>query len=259
MKVITSLSNKYVREARDLLKKPRLRRECRLFVAEGERLCGEIPAERIERIFLTEDYAGRLPQGFSQIESAGRVYRLSRMLMEQISDTKTSQGILCVVRMKEAEKLRGDFFLLLETIQDPGNLGTMFRTAEAAGVTGIVMDQGCADVYSPKVVRATMGALYRMPFRIVEDLPAAVEQLKARGVRVYAAHLKAERSCYSYSFRTPTAFLIGNEGSGLSTALAERATDYLRIPMEGDAESLNAAAAAAVLLYETLRQRQAGK
>lgn len=256
MKKISSASNKYVREIRDLLRKSRSRREAQCFVAEGERLCEEIPEEFIQRMFLSEGYKGRLPRGFSRLEKEGEVYELPRELMAQLSDTKTSQGILCIVKMKAQGKLSGDFFLLLENIQDPGNLGTMLRTAEAAGVTGIIMNRGCVDIYSPKVVRSTMGALYRMPFRVVEDLGEVVEKLKSLNVQVYAAHLKGEKSCYDLDFRTPTAFLIGNEGNGLSEELAAKATDYLQIPMKGAVESLNAAAAATVLMYETLRQRR---
>ncbi len=258
MNKITSISNKYLKQVRDLQKKAKARRDSRLFIAEGERLCEEIPEGYIERIFLAEGYKGRLPKAFSTLEESGRVFEIPRDLMSQLSDTKTSQGILSVVRMKEAEKLKGDFFLLLETIQDPGNLGTMFHTAEAAGVSGIIMNRDCVDVYSPKVVRSTMGALYRMPFRIVEDMPKTVDLLKERGVSVYAAHLKGEKRHFDCDFRNPTAFLIGNEGNGLSDELAEKATDYLRIPMMGSVESLNAAVAATVLMYETLRQRMEG-
>lgn len=256
MKKITSLSNKQLRIVRDLIKKPRLRRELGLFVSEGERLCMEIPAEYIDSIFLSEDYRGQIPEGFSELEKAGRVYQLLPELMRQISDTKTSQGILCLARMKKPEKLRGNFFLLLETIQDPGNLGTIFRTAEAAGVSGIIMNRECVDVYSPKVVRSTMGSLYRMPFVITAELPAVVDSLKKRGVTVYAAQLDGERMHYDCDFSAPTAFLIGNEGNGLSEEISAGASEHIRIPMEGGVESLNAATAATVLMYETLRQRR---
>ena len=114
---------------------------------------------------------------------------------------------------------------------------------------------GTADIYNPKTIRATMGSVFRVPFVYTEDLEGAVEGLREKGVRVYAAHLEGERYYDSFSFREGTAFLIGNEGAGLSRELASRADSYLKIPMEGSVESLNAAVAAALLMYEVKRQR----
>lgn len=249
---ITSGSNRLVREVRELQKKRRARKEAGLFIAEGERLCREIPPEAIERIFITDTYQGALPEGGND----ARLFRVPEKLMQEMSDTRTSQGILCEVRIRPEQTLSGDFFLLLEDLQDPGNLGTIFRTAEAAGVSGIYMSRECVDIYSPKVVRSTMGALYRMPFRVVSDLRETARELRQQGVRVYAAHLKGTRKHYEYDYRLPTAFMIGNEGNGLTEALAAEAGGFLRIPMKGQVESLNAAIAATVLMFEAARQRE---
>lgn len=249
---ITSGSNRLVREVRELQKKRKARKEAGLFIAEGERLCREIPTEAIERIFITDTYQGALPEGGND----ARLFRVPEKLMQEMSDTRTSQGILCEVRMRPEQTLTGDFFLLLEDLQDPGNLGTIFRTAEAAGVSGIYMSRECVDIYSPKVVRSTMGALYRMPFRVVPDLRETARSLRQQGVRVYAAHLKGTRKHYEYDYRLPTAFMIGNEGNGLTEALAAEADGFLRIPMKGQVESLNAAIAATVLMFEAARQRE---
>ncbi len=249
---ITSGSNRLVREVRELQKKRKARTEAGLFIAEGERLCREIPSEAIERIFITDTYQGALPEGGND----ARLFRVSEKIMQEMSDTRTSQGILCEVRMRPEQTLTGDFFLLLENLQDPGNLGTIFRTAEAAGVSGIYMSRECVDIYSPKVVRSTMGALYRMPFRVVPDLRETVRSLRQQGVHVYAAHLKGTRKHYEYDYRLPTAFMIGNEGNGLTEALAAEADGFLRIPMKGQVESLNAAIAATVLMFEAARQRE---
>ncbi len=249
---ITSGSNRLVREVRELQKKRKARTEAGLFIAEGERLCREIPSEAIERIFITDTYQGALPEGGND----ARLFRVSEKIMQEMSDTRTSQGILCEVRMRPEQTLTGDFFLLLENLQDPGNLGTIFRTAEAAGVSGIYMSRECVDIYSPKVVRSTMGALYRMPFRVVPDLRETARSLRQQGVHVYAAHLKGTRKHYEYDYRLPTAFMIGNEGNGLTEALAAEADGFLRIPMKGQVESLNAAIAATVLMFEAARQRE---
>lgn len=249
---ITSGSNRLVREVRELQKKRKARKEAELFIAEGERLCREIPTEAIERIFITDTYQGALPEGGND----ARLFRVPEKLMQEMSDTRTSQGILCEVRMRPEQTLTGDFFLLLEDLQDPGNLGTIFRTAEAAGVSGIYMSRECVDIYSPKVVRSTMGALYRMPFCVVPDLRETARSLRQQGVRVYAAHLKGTKKHYEYDYRLPTAFMIGNEGNGLTEALAAEADGFLRIPMKGQVESLNAAIAATVLMFEAARQRE---
>ncbi len=249
---ITSGSNRLVREVRELQKKRKARKEAGLFIAEGERLCREIPTEAIERIFITDTYQGALPEGGND----ARLFRVPEKLMQEMSDTRTSQGILCEVRMRPEQTLTGDFFLLLEDLQDPGNLGTIFRTAEAAGVSGIYMSRECVDIYSPKVVRSTMGALYRMPFCVVPDLRETARSLRQQGVRVYAAHLKGTKKHYEYDYRLPTAFMIGNEGNGLTEALAAEADGFLRIPMKGQVESLNAAIAATVLMFEAARQRE---
>ncbi|MDE7037602.1 MAG: RNA methyltransferase, partial [Lachnospiraceae bacterium] len=145
---------------------------------------------------------------------------------------------------------------VLDHLQDPGNLGTIFRAAEGAGVTGIVMDRECVDIYNPKTIRSTMGSVYRMPFCYVEDLPDAVREMKENGILTYAAHLEGRRDYDEEDYRRPCAFLIGNEGNGLTREVAQLADAYIRIPMKGQVESLNAAVAASVLMFEAARQRR---
>ena len=145
--------------------------------------------------------------------------------------------------------------MVLEDIQDPGNLGTIFRTAEGAGASGIILSEGCVDIYNPKTVRATMGSLYRMPFIYSHELSETIGKLKAAGLTVYAAHLKGERS-YDEIDYSDSAFLIGNEGNGLKDETAALADTYIRIPMEGSLESLNASVAASVLMYEHYTARR---
>ena len=146
--------------------------------------------------------------------------------------------------------------LVLDNIQDPGNLGTIFRTAEAAGVTGVFLSRDCADIYNPKTVRSTMGAIFRQPFVYVEDLPGTISRMKEKGICVFAAHLQGERSYDREDYRKKTAFLVGNEGNGLRREVEEMADVRVRIPMAGRAESLNAAIAAGVLMFEVARQRR---
>ncbi len=144
--------------------------------------------------------------------------------------------------------------LALEDIQDPGNLGTMLRTAEGAGVTGILMSRDTVDVYNPKVVRSTMGSIFRVPFCYVDHLTEEVARLAGEGFHTYSAHLQG-KTFYDYDYRNPTVFVIGNEGRGLTEAMSELTEHKIRIPMMGKVESLNAATAATVLMYEAMRQR----
>ena len=146
--------------------------------------------------------------------------------------------------------------LVLENLQDPGNLGTMMRTAEGAGVTGVLLSRGSVDIYNPKTIRSTMGSIYRVPFLYTDDLMGDMEKLHEKGITTYAAHLKGKGFYDEESYKEPTAFLIGNEGNGLSDELSEKAKQYIKIPMEGQLESLNAAVAAAILMYEASRQRR---
>ena len=145
--------------------------------------------------------------------------------------------------------------LILESLQDPGNLGTILRTGEGAGIDGIILNRTSVDPYMPKVIRSTMGSIYRVPVAVAEDMEVVVSRLKESGTRVYAAHLKGEKSYCEQDYLTDTCFMIGNEANGLSDALADMATDYIRIPMAGQVESLNAGVAAALLMYEAKRQR----
>lgn len=146
--------------------------------------------------------------------------------------------------------------MVLETIQDPGNLGTILRAGEGAGVTGVVMDANTADIYNPKVIRSTMGSVLRMPFVYVENFHETLKELKQRKIRLFAAHLKGKNAYDLEDYTGDTAFLIGNEANGLTEETAAMADTYVRIPMEGRVESLNAAVASSVLMFEAARQRR---
>lgn len=187
---------------------------------------------------------------------------LSDELMKKTADTKTPQGILFIARQPSwtERDVLGEkpLLLLTEDLQDPGNLGTIFRTAEAAGCTGLIMNRGTVDLFNPKTVRATMSAVFRQPFLYVEDLQEELRSLQKSGVAVYAAHLKGERYYDAPDYRGACGFLIGNEGNGLQEATADLAAEKILIPMEGRIESLNAAVSASILMYEAQRQRRHG-
>lgn len=145
---------------------------------------------------------------------------------------------------------------MLDNLQDPGNMGTIVRTAEGAGVTGVIMSRDCVDIYNPKTIRSTMGSIYRMPFYYAEDILKAIRKIKDAGIKVYAAHLDGEKSYDEEDYAFSCAFLIGNEGNGLREETSKMADHYIIIPMSGEVESLNAAIAASVLMFEVKRQRR---
>ena len=146
--------------------------------------------------------------------------------------------------------------MILEDLQDPGNAGTILRTGEGAGVSGVLLTKTCVDITNPKVIRSTMGSVYRMPFLYVESVVSLAQELKDRNIRTFAAHLQGKNSYDQESYTGGTAFLIGNEGKGLTDEAADSADCLIRIPMCGKVESLNAAMASGILMYEAARQRR---
>lgn len=257
--MITSTSNQKVKELLQLQKKAKIRNQEGVFLAEGSRMVLEAPKNRIRQLYISESYYKKHGK---ELKEKGFKYEVfSDTVFAYVSDTKTPQGILAVIqqldyKFEDMLKKKNPHILVLDNLQDPGNLGTIFRTAEAAGVTGILMSKDCVDIYNPKTIRSTMGAAYRMPFLYMEDILEGIRLLKEKKIHVYAAHLEGKNSYDLEDYRNGTAFLIGNEGNGLRQEVANMADTWVRIPMEGQAESLNAAVAAAVLMFEVSRQRR---
>ncbi|MCD8084366.1 MAG: RNA methyltransferase [Clostridiales bacterium] len=262
--MITSTANKQLKYVSALMRRPKTRREEGLFVAEGVRMCAEIPDDRLAALYLSQSFSAT-PEGRRFAGRAERVEYVSDEVFRSLSDTQTPQGVLALVRQRScvladvsgpAADGGAPHLLILERLQDPGNLGTMIRAGEGAGLTGVVMDADTVDVYSPKVIRSTMGSVLRVPFVCVDDLGAALHTLKESGIRLFAAHLDGEKTYDREDYLGGVGFLIGNEANGLSDEIAAMADEKIRIPMAGQVESLNAAVAASVLMFETARQRR---
>ena len=262
--MITSTANPRVKNLIQLQKKSKVRREQQCFAVEGIKMVLEAPAERLKAVYMSESFAKDEKQRTAvaaKAKSAGCIAEiLSDKVFKEASDTMTPQGVMAVVSMKTwdwKDLLRGErrLILLLESLQDPGNLGTILRTVEGAGIDGVILNRTSVDPYMPKVIRSTMGSIYRVPIAVAEDLESVVSSLRDSGCRVFAAHLKGKKSYYEQDYLKDTCFMIGNEANGLSDSLAQMATDYIRIPMSGQVESLNAGVAAALLMYEAKRQR----
>ena len=147
------------------------------------------------------------------------------------------------------------FYILAENIQDPGNLGTMIRTADACHADAVFLSKGCVDLYNTKVLRSTMGSLFHLPIFQNVDFIDYMDSMKQKNIMIFAAHLKAQKYYYNTDFRKCCALLIGNEGKGITDKIAQKCHEFVKIPMVGKAESLNASVAAGVLMYEVVRQR----
>ena len=241
--MITSTSNPRVRRVVQLQKQAKARKEAGVFVAEGRKMCAEAPKERLEEVYLAESYVKE--HGMAEWEGLGRhvfVEVVTDNVFKTMSDTMTPQGVLAVVKRgyssmeQMLNRKKPTLLIVLENLQDPGNLGTILRTAEGAGVTGVIMSEDTVDIYNPKVIRSTMGSLYRVPFCTVPDVKAAIEQLQKKGVSCYAAALQKSSDYTAPNYQKPTAFLIGNEGNGLTAETVLAADACIRIPMEGQVD-----------------------
>lgn len=243
-----------------LNQKAKARKEENAFVVEGYKMFLEAPVEKIRDVYVTESFYHKHEECQEKLQLCA-YEMVSDEVFRKMSDTKTPQGILCVVEqfqydMNAVMKKKAPLLVILEDLQDPGNLGTIIRTGEGAGIDGVVMSRNTVDIYNPKTIRATMGSIYRVPFWYVDSLQEVFAQLYANGIKTYAAHLEGNHYYDTNSFREGTAFVIGNEGNGLKRETADLATSYIKIPMEGQVESLNAAIATSLLMYEARRQRQ---
>lgn len=255
--MITSTSNPQIKNLILLGKKSKARKEQGVFLVEGRKMFQEAPKEWLTDIYVSESFEAENQMILQEMEYEV----LTEHVMKAASDTQTPQGILCVMKQPRWElcdilKKKEPCVLLLESIQDPGNLGTMVRTGEGAGIDGIIVNNSTVDIFNPKTIRSTMGSIYRVPVYMAADFSEVIGELKQRGMFVYAGHLKGGVSYDEPDYRKSTGFLIGNEGNGLSEETSKLSDAYIRIPMEGKVESLNAAIAATLLMYEINRQRR---
>lgn len=264
--MISSSANAQIKYLVKLQEKGAARREDKVYVCEGRKMFAEVlqyARGSIVKAYFSESFFaewGEEPENAAMISGLAHEI-VADSVFREISKTVTPQGVLAVVRQPEytLEAMLGHGqsplrLLLLENLRDPGNLGTILRTAEGAGMDGIILSGECVDLFNPKVIRSTMGSIYRVPFVYAPDFLAVLGELKRQGIRVYAAHLDGAVAYDAVEYPARTAFLIGNEANGLTQDAAQAADVRIRIPMQGCVESLNAAVAAAVLMYEAYRQ-----
>lgn len=254
MKEITSVHNPQVQMLRDL-QKAKSRRESGLFLAESVKMVREAVALGLCRTLIADKSRQEAFEPLiADAQAAGcEVLLVTAAVMQAISEQKTPQGVCCTVRLpEEPARLDGRLIVAMDGVQDPGNVGTILRTADAAGFDGALLSCACADLYGAKTLRATMGSVFRVPVRRMDDLPAALEEMKARGYAIVATELGGA-DFYAHCPHEKAVLVIGSEGNGVSGEVRAVATHHLALPMRGGAESLNAAVAAGIMIYEMAR------
>lgn len=253
--MITSLQNPMVKKWR-LLNKSRAERKSQgLFIAEGEHMTQEALQSKYASVLLVAESAA---QKFADLLFANLpVHTLSDHVFAALCETKSPQGIMALCSYPAEINLNqlGNRIVCLNGVQDPGNVGTILRTMDAAGFTGLLIDSNTADPYSPKVLRATMGSIFRIPVMQTKNLAETLDTLQQEDFEILAGDLMGQPFFSPRERKKNTCIIIGNEGAGISTEIKEKATLRLKIPMVGGAESLNAAVAAAVMMYDDVRAR----
>ena len=260
MKEINSSANKNYKLCMQLAMK-KYRDKLGLYLIEGSKAIIEAMQCDVEivAVFLRADYAGDMDAELKGFRFSATVYVLRETLFKNIAQTETSQGIIAIVKKKDySEREFADLcaegnILVLDKLQDPGNIGTMIRTADAAGYKGIICLKGTGDVFSPKVVRAAAGSIFRMPILFIDTEKELLTFVKKLGKKVVSTCFDAELNYFDVDLKSNVALLIGNEGSGLSKELIYGSDIKVKIPMKETVDSLNAAVAAGIVMYETKR------
>ncbi len=254
MREIRSKDNKIFKECQKLSQKKYRDREG-LYLIEGENLIAEVPEKDLVYIICSDN------QGW-ELEDDRNVYLMSANLFEKIAQTETSQGILAVVRKPNitaaslVERLKAEEnVVVLDRLQDPGNIGTIIRTSEGAGYGAVITVKGTGDVFSPKTIRAAAGSVFRMPIIQVEDNQELRKLADQLGKKLVVTAFDTDKYYFDEDLSQGVALVIGNEGNGVSDELMAMADVKVKIPMDGHLESLNASVAAGILMYETKRKR----
>lgn len=261
---VTSKDNQWVKEWRILCGDAKRRRESGLFAIEGARLCGDALASGVPVRAVLYTAAARQTYGAvveSLLAAAEHAVEISPELARQMGDTTNPQGVFCLA--KTLDNLRSldkidimGYYGALEDMQDPGNLGTVIRTAEALGLSGLLLSDGCCDIYNPKVLRASMGGVFRLPLLRCGGMAQTVAALQQKGMTAFACVVDRDATPITAVTMAPGSIaVIGNEGNGLRTETVEACAGRVTIPMAGRAESLNASMAAGLVLWEMTRPR----
>ena len=261
MDIISSEQNPLIKEIKNL-KRKKYREELKKFYIEGLRFVEEAldVSNNIDRIIVSEQfYSNRDNTIMDRIKQMRLQTAIVKdKLFKELADTENPQGILAVLKMpsysmNDVFDESCDMLVVLDSIQDPGNMGTIIRTADAAGAGAVIISKGCVDVYNPKVMRSTMGSVFHIPLIFADDLVSTINTLKSKGYIFMAAHLKGTKNYFDMDMTGKIAIIIGNEANGISDEISSISDKLVKIPMPGKAESLNASIAASILIYESVR------
>lgn len=264
MQVITSKDNEVIKDIRKL-KDKKYRNLAGKYIVEGIKIIEEAIEEKanIDMIVVCEDCVknGEIEAKLLYEIAKYHCIYVSEKIYNLITDTQTPQGILAVIKKEEQDrniKFDEDLIVVLDGIQDPGNLGTILRTVDSVGLTQVIVSKNTTDAYSPKVVRSTMGAIFRVNVIEAEDLLQTIKEIKKRKYKVLATSLETDNNFYDVKLNK-NAIVIGNEANGVSKEILELADNKVKIPMLGKTESLNASVATGIILYEYVRQKLSNK
>lgn len=248
--IITSKDNEIIKNIKKL-KEKKYRLDS--YIVEGIKMVKEAINENqeIALIAIREDF--KIDFDTKKI----KIVTISNKIFNDISDVKTPQGILAVIKKNQNNQIETnqEYILALDSLQDPGNMGTIIRTADSANINQIIINKTTVDPYSPKVIRSTMGAIYRTNIIEVEDLKATLKEMKSKGFQIITTDLKATQSIYDINYNNKTVVVIGNEANGVRQEILQTADKKVIIPMLGKTESLNASIAASIMIYEYVRQK----
>ncbi|MGN0384085.1 MAG: TrmH family RNA methyltransferase [Eubacterium sp.] len=276
--IITSNNNDQIKSIVQLQESAKARELADTYVVEGLKMVKEAPKELVKKIFVSEAYIAK-NKDVIDINNP-KVQIVAEKVYKKVTDTVSPQGILALVAKKHynldemiyehkqtmmvtseltSAKAKEVFrinnlrknFLLIDRVQDPGNLGTIVRTAEGAGIAGVIISDDSVDLFNPKTIRSTMGSVYRMPYIVTDSLLSVIDKLQAEGLKVYASTIDGNISYEKPKYnKTGVGFVVGNESNGVSDMIVSRADDTISIPMSGQVESLNVAVASSILMYK---------
>lgn len=258
VETINSLQNKFVKNAAKLSER-KYRQQSGMFVLEGIKLVQELLDSnwQIETVFVEQNLPLTAEFKTQLLEKSANMYYVTKGIIDKISDVPSAQGIIAVAHIFSQPIpafTQHSSILVLENIQDPGNIGTIIRTAVATGSDAIIVTPDCADIYSPKVVRSSMGGILRIPILTME-IAAALDFVKKNEFQIYTTSLKDADNLYTKQLTEKTAIVLGNEASGVSAYAFSQSTNKIFIPQIGKIESLNVSIAAGVIMYEIVRQK----
>lgn len=264
MQKITSKENEFIKHIKKL-KDKKYRDLSNEYVIEGIKLVAEAMQEKapIKQIILCDDCEKNeaIPKDLMYEIAKQECIYITQKIFKYLSEVETPQGILAVIEKNNSHTdidYTQDMIVALDNVQDPGNLGTILRTVDSVGLTQILVSKGTADAYNPKVVRSTMGAIFRVRIIECEDLKQTLKEIKRHKFKIVVSSLQTQNTIYDVNYNKKV-IIIGNEANGVEKEIQDMADEKIKIPMLGKTESLNASVATGIILYEYVRQKKGNK